>query len=449
MYEAVYKGEPVGAFEIPHQTDAHCPECGERVRVWREAENGTARHFKHISNIGGNDSGGGTACGGGESNEHRKWKNFAAERLQECFPEQNTTEVTVEKEFYPAHSDKESRAADGAIMFETFDRQLGKGLAIEVQHKNKNKDILETTLDYVKQDVAVAWLDESDFTKNGCRLNETDFRQRARDAVSIRIFGNPVPWWLHLKTHVEPKLGAVRNDRENLDGDNEFKPRQWKIPATIPLAAVDEIQYRESDWSAIFTGHAEDHFRMQAVAHRPASRLPKPTIPPVIRDALEYENSDWAALFDEYPECHFQLQAAIPHVDRGGRKATFQKTWCLPQTPAEYWHESDWHDRFPDLHNKTPENYIAEVGRSGKNKLVFGAILPPEFLSTYTRTEVEGIPDPPQTPHDDVQCHSCGNYDYAPSADMYCKNCGTLYDWRWNIETGRVSPNKTPEMVDL
>lgn len=84
-YTAIYDGEKRGAWAIPAGEDAYCEECDERMRVWREGADGTARHLKHISNMGGGDGGGGTDCGGGEDPDHVKWKNLAAERLQEIF----------------------------------------------------------------------------------------------------------------------------------------------------------------------------------------------------------------------------------------------------------------------------------------------------------------------------------------------------------------------------
>lgn len=422
MYQAIYQDDPAGAFEVPHRTDAYCPECGERVRVWREAENGTARHFKHVSNFGGN-GGGGTNCGGGESDEHRKWKNFAGERLQECFPEANTAEVKVEKDLHAVHTDKDGRSADAAIMFDTYDRQLGNGLAVEVQHKNKDKDIAATTLDYTKQDIAVAWLDESDFSKKGCRMNEADFRQRARDAVSINIFGNPVPWSLHIRSHVEPTLDQIRNARETLEGENNLKARDWKIPATIPLPAVDEIQYRESDWEAIFTGHAEDHFRTQAITHGPTSTLPNPTMPPVFRDTIEYKNTEWERLFADYPESHHTTQASIPAVDS-------RKT--IPATIIERWLDTRHYrtNSWAALFDNPADGFLTGLTATTPRVEI---LLPPEYAEKH-REEL----------HTTWKLAG-GNYDLdllyrlkENNAPRRCADCGSDADY-YLFEDGIVS----------
>jgi hypothetical protein len=50
----------------------------------------------------------------------------------------------------------------------------------------------------------------------------------------------------------------------------------------------------------------------------------------------------------------------------------------------------------------------------------------------------------PSTPFADVQCHRCGMYVYWKEADDTCGNCEAVYDWRWNVETGRIEPEHAP-----
>jgi hypothetical protein len=253
-YTAKFDGEERGAFEVPPRTDAYCLECGGRMRVWREAQDGTARHFKHVENMhGGSAVGGGTACSGGESDEHQKWKNFAAERLQEEFS--NIAEVTVEKELAAPHTEKQRRFADAALMFEDRDEQLGYGIAVEVQHKNRDKDIESTTRDYIKQDIAVAWVSESDFHDEGCKLNEFDFRYRASEIPSPLYFKeHPVPWDLHCAAHVEPVLLRLQ-------------PFENEVPAKIPNEYFDQKAmeiWRDQDWNNLFQPPMTPHHRAQA-----------------------------------------------------------------------------------------------------------------------------------------------------------------------------------------
>jgi len=291
-YTALYEGEERGAYEIPFQTDATCLECGGRMRVWREAQDGTARHLNHVANMGGGE-GGGTDCSGGESNQHQKWKNFAAERLEEVFD--NAAEVAVEKQLAAPHTNKQHRDADAAVMFNQRDPQLGSGLAVEVQHKNFDKDIEATRKDYLKQDVSIAWVYEDDFSEDGCRLNETDFRDRAREDVSLLEFkgASAVPWQLHVNTHVQPVLERVRSRSETLnmeDCDHELEPRTFEVPARLPDEFWDDEAmkiWRGQDWSDLFPHTArssefrlgetyESEVRPSDWSHEQPVRLPMP-----------------------------------------------------------------------------------------------------------------------------------------------------------------------------
>jgi len=263
---ARYEGEKSGAFEVPHGSDAHCLECGERMRVWRESESGTARHFKHIGEMG--DSGGaGSHCSGGEGDEHRKWKNFAAERLSEVFG--NIAEVAVEKRLAAPHTGKTERYADAAVMFDETDEQLGHGLAVEVQHKNDGKDIEATTRDYLKQGVAVAWLDGSDFWECGCLLDHQSFRERARQKPSPLYFREthispPHIRGMHITQPADAYLRRIRADREelNMDScDHDLQPREHQVPAKLPVEYFDEVSeqmWQNQQWRTLFSGFVGD-----------------------------------------------------------------------------------------------------------------------------------------------------------------------------------------------
>ncbi|WP_336134242.1 hypothetical protein [Natronomonas amylolytica] len=258
-YTAIYEGEERGAFEVPFQEDAYCIECGARMRVWREAEDGTARHFKEVGNMGGGGGGHAEGCGGGESDDHQKWKNFAAERLTEVFD--NVAEVSVEMPLAAPKTGKELRSADAAVMFEERDNQLGSGLAVEVQHKNESKDIEATTRDYVAQDAAVVWLSGDDFHADGCRLTEADFRKLAEQAVSISMFRDENHRSDSRFTEFEMLMHKIRVDRELLnveDCDYHLEPRESHVPATLPPEWHDEEAlsiWRSQDWSSLFSGY--------------------------------------------------------------------------------------------------------------------------------------------------------------------------------------------------
>ena len=178
MYIAIHDGVKKGAWEVPRKEDATCPGCGGRVRVWKESADGTARHFGHVDRDGD--------CGYVESEDHQKWKNFAAERLAEVFPDAH--KPVVECKLKAPHTAKAYRFADVAVLFKDTDGELGDGIAVEVQHKNADKDKEATTKDYAEQEFSTVWLTESDFDETGCRLSQEDFRRKATKEIRGRYY---------------------------------------------------------------------------------------------------------------------------------------------------------------------------------------------------------------------------------------------------------------------
>lgn len=308
-FTAIYEGEERGAWQIPQKTDAYCKECGEVMRVRSEGSDGTARHLLHKANLGGGPGGGdsGTDCGGGESDEHIKWKNFAAERLGEVFD--NAAEVRVEKPLAAPKTDKSERSADAAVMFEDFDEQLGHGLAVEVQHKNKDKDIEGTNRDYIAQDVAVVWLTGDDFHSKGCRLTEADFRKKAAEPADISMFKpirapEPTDFELEMKT-----IQAVRESYNTEECDYELEPRQYSVPARLPREWYDEQSlsiWRDQDWHSLFRcenvfGHYKSEQCLSAVQSslNDLEKL-RITLPPDAVDWLAqtlWDEQYWSTLF--------------------------------------------------------------------------------------------------------------------------------------------------------
>lgn len=245
-FDGYYEGELCGVWEIPAGEDVECKECGDVMRVWRESERGTARHLKHIENMGGGDTGGSVSHHGscGESEEHVKWKNMAAERLSEVFGEISATRPVLEEPLAaPTQmSDTDRRRADAVVYFDNWDEQLGRGLAVEVQHKNKNKDKEAVRLDYDRQGISVVWLESDDFNSRGCLLNEIDFRQRASDSASIRDTVDLLPnrqVWCTFRPDV-------------MEATNP----QAEVPATLPAEFFDQEAmelWRSQHWGDLFT----------------------------------------------------------------------------------------------------------------------------------------------------------------------------------------------------
>ena len=71
-----------------------------------------------------------------------------------------------------------------------------------------------------------------------------------------------------------------------------------------------------------------------------------------------------------------------------------------------------------------------------------------ERMSDPSHPTTEQI-DKPKTPFDDVQCHECEKYRYAPTAPDCCENCGAAYDWAWNVRTGRIAQSSLPDRIEL
>jgi len=246
-FDGYYEGELCGVWEIPAGEDVVCKECGDVMRVWRESERGTARHLKHIENMGGGDTGGSVSHHGscGESEEHVKWKNMAAERLSEVFGEISATRPVLEELLAAPTdlSDANRRRADAVVYFENWDEQLGRGLAVEVQHKNKNKDKKAVRLDYDRQDIAVVWLDGDDFNSKGCLLNEVDFRQRAFRSASI---ADTVDFLSIARSRLDQHPGGL------IDGDTG----QVEVPAKLPAEFFDKQSmelWRSQHWDDLFS----------------------------------------------------------------------------------------------------------------------------------------------------------------------------------------------------
>jgi len=175
--KALYNGQTKSPRQVPKDADIYCTECGEpmymvEAHTRSDIDGVVPRHFSHYPDGDAGD------CPGGESEEHERWKGYAADALGELF-DHRTSFVCMEGELEAPVSDKDSREADALAVFNSPDPQLGRGVAIEVQHKNKGKDIATTTSDYVKQGIAVVWTDADDYADNRVLLNESDIRNRA------------------------------------------------------------------------------------------------------------------------------------------------------------------------------------------------------------------------------------------------------------------------------
>lgn len=250
---AIHEGQKKGAFQVPKETDVECITCGGRMRVWGESINGIPRHFKHIGNMGHREGGGREACEHvSESDEHIKWKNLAAGCLMEEFSD-NISECVVEMELQAPESDKNRRIGDVVLVFDRFDEKLGRGIVVEVQHKNHSKDVKETTRDYISQGFSVVWTYESDYSQDHCRLSEVDFRQRAFDEAWPNYIPRTDCWW-------SSEYNFEYQQKEWLSGCKNGADRSC-VPATLPKEWYDQRArelWESQYWYSLFT--AQSHF---------------------------------------------------------------------------------------------------------------------------------------------------------------------------------------------
>lgn len=80
--------------------------------------------------------------------------------------------IPIEVSFTPTET--KWRIADVLLEFKSRNPFFGRGLVIEVQHKNREKDIRRTTYDYIAADYSVAWLEPNHFEEVQLDYSVTD-----------------------------------------------------------------------------------------------------------------------------------------------------------------------------------------------------------------------------------------------------------------------------------
>ena len=150
-------GEIVSPAEIDNGQVVACPECGGGM--YPRGGDEVARHFYHIKEQRGQD-----CPSAEESDTHRRCKALAAAVLNDEWGEQATrlgVEMGIDVSYTP--TDKDRRQADALVECESRNEFYGSGVVLEVQYRNKSKDIRETTYDYISADYSVAWLEPQHF----------------------------------------------------------------------------------------------------------------------------------------------------------------------------------------------------------------------------------------------------------------------------------------------
>lgn len=169
-----------------------CPSCGGEMRARGPFEDGRARHFFHIST----NTGGGAGCGGGgESDPHRKMKSMAVSGLRHLFDSYQRCEPEVTLDVTHTPTAPEIRRADALVEFNETNAVYGNGVIVEVQYRNKTKNIRETTHDYLALGYSVYWATEDDFTEDRFLIDEltTAFDHQDEPTAFAPSFSTPPP----------------------------------------------------------------------------------------------------------------------------------------------------------------------------------------------------------------------------------------------------------------
>lgn len=135
--------------------DVVCPSCGSEMLI-RESYYNQGKYIpKHFAHRSRGD------CEG-ESSTHLKMKGIAGSMLDAQF---ETAEVIVEKQITT------NRIADLVVEFTTPLYRLGKGIAVEAQYRNKNKQLGRVTQEYLEEGYSVLWVYPDDFDFGGMEFD--------------------------------------------------------------------------------------------------------------------------------------------------------------------------------------------------------------------------------------------------------------------------------------
>lgn len=153
-------GDHVAPPQVGDDFRGTCPSCNGELGVRRSHErvgHFVARHFWHPAGRNG--------CSPGESTKHRRMKSVAASKAAARWPDADVDYEDV----------VEDRRADVLVRFDDPGR-LGRGVAIEVQHRNEGKDVEATTNDFLDAGYSVLWLHDEHFDGKDVDLDAGDWR---------------------------------------------------------------------------------------------------------------------------------------------------------------------------------------------------------------------------------------------------------------------------------
>lgn len=147
---------------IEEREDVICPSCEREMHVVSAHPRGSAQIPKHFRHYVERD------CTG-ESNEHKHAKYTAVQLLHERLPELLNPSISYEIKWEERlHQDDEVDAGtqiDVLARFTPPAPRWGRGLAIEVQHKHKAKEIHEYTREVLEEEISILWVSSERFLR--------------------------------------------------------------------------------------------------------------------------------------------------------------------------------------------------------------------------------------------------------------------------------------------
>ncbi len=193
---------PIG---VGDDEEVQCPICDDPLRV-RDGPS-IARHFYHPPDH---------SCSG-ESALHLRMKSIAVEKLTDEYPD-----ASVHVEFVTGEV---PRRADVFVKLDRPQFPLGEEIAVEVQYRNEQKDLTETTVSYLTSHTSVLWLFEENYV--GTRPEYDDVE-----------LPDPIPVWPYSIPHgdapsVEPSAGDYLGISER------------DLVAILPNHADDQVSLAE------------------------------------------------------------------------------------------------------------------------------------------------------------------------------------------------------------
>ncbi len=165
-------GELVTAHEVGERfnknADFKCPSCDSTMAYKKSHRRGNLQirgHFYHLHD---------EACSYGESDKHQAMKAAAVRKLRDKYDMYDTIEV---EEKIGGH------IAD--VVLKNKNNKYKEGIVVEVQHRNKNKDIIETTKDYILHGYSVHWVFNTEEGYKMLGKCKSELNELARDSIYV------------------------------------------------------------------------------------------------------------------------------------------------------------------------------------------------------------------------------------------------------------------------